>query len=51
MDDHAEALELVEVPVDGGQVDVRSLGLDLARQFLGRPVTLGCEQRVEEDST
>ena len=38
MDDDSEPLELVEVPVDGRQVDVGSAGLDLGSQLFGGPV-------------
>ena len=43
VDDDAEALELIEVAVDGRQVDVRGLLLHLGGQILGRVVTLGVE--------
>jgi hypothetical protein len=49
VDDHAEAFELVEVPVDGREVDVGGRGLDLGGQLLGRAVMATLEETAEEE--
>ena len=51
MDVEAQPLELIEVAVDGGDVDVGSLGLDLVTELLGRPVTFGGEEGTEEEAS
>ena len=47
--DDAEALQLVEVAVDGGEVDVGGLGLHFAGELLGRPVAFRREQRAQQE--
>jgi hypothetical protein len=49
VDHDAQALELVEVAVDGRGVHVGQLGLHGCRQLLGAPVLAGREERAEED--
>lgn len=51
MDDHTEPLEFVEVPVNGRQVDVRSVGLYLSGQLLGSPVPGTFEEAVHQQTT
>ncbi len=48
VDDHAQTLELIKVPVDGGQVDVRRLLLHLGGQLFGGVVILGVEKGTQE---
>jgi len=48
VDDDTEAFQLVEIPVDRGEVDIRGRGLDLGRQLLGRPVGPTLEEASEE---
>ena len=48
VNDYAEALELLQVPVDGRDGDVRGLSLNLGRQLLGRPVPRRLEQGADE---
>ena len=51
VDDDAQALQIVEIPVDGRHVDLGRDGLDLGPQFVGGPVPRGSEQRVEEEDS
>ena len=48
VDDHTEALQLVQVPVDRRHVDVRSPRLHLGGQILCSPVTTGVEEGVQQ---
>jgi len=50
MDDETEPLELIEVAIDGRDVDVGSLALDLVAELFGRPVAIGCEERTEQEA-
>jgi hydrogenase nickel incorporation protein HypA/HybF len=50
VDDDAQSLQLVEVAVDGGQVDVRSLLLDLCGQVFRRVVGLGLEECPQQET-
>jgi len=50
MDDDAQLLEVFEVPVDGGEVDIGGPGLHLAGQLLGRLVPLGAEDGLQEEA-
>ena len=49
MDDYAKALQLLEVPVDGGNVHVRGACANRLREFLRAQVTLGLEEDLEQD--
>ena len=48
VDDYAQLLQLLEVPIDGGQSDIRCLGLDRLGQLFSRPVARTVEQCLEE---
>jgi len=48
--DHAEPLELLQVAIDGGEVDVGRLGLDELGQLLGAAVPRHVEQGMEEEA-
>ena len=48
VDDHTEALQLVQVPVDRRHVDVRSPRLHLRGQILCSPVTTGVEEGMQQ---
>lgn len=48
MGDHAEALELVQIPIDGRDVHVGRRRLDLLGQFLGTQVPRMVEQDLHE---
>ena len=50
VDDHAQTLELVKVPVDGGQVDVRRLLLHQDGQFFSGVVLIGVEESTEKQA-
>ena len=49
--DDTEALQLVEVAVDGREVDVGGLGLHFAGELLGRPVAFRGKQRAQQEAT
>jgi hypothetical protein len=49
--DHAEPLELIEIAIDGRQVDVRGARLDSFRKLLGGQMLLGLEKGLEQDPT
>lgn len=51
VDDDAQALQIVEISVDGRHVDFGRDRLDLGPQFVGGPVPRGSEQRVEEEDS
>jgi hypothetical protein len=51
VDDDAEPFELLQVPVDGGQMHVGRVGLHFDRQLLGRTVLTVVEERLEEQSS
>ena len=51
VNDYAEALELLQVPVDGRDGDVRGMSLNLGRQLLGRPVPRRLEQGADEKTS
>ena len=42
--DHAQALERLQVPVDGGDVHLGVLGLHPGQELLGGGVAVGVEQ-------
>ena len=48
--DDAEALELIEVAIDGREVDVGVLRLHLGGQLFGCPVTAGGEECPEQNA-
>ncbi len=48
MHDNTQALELLEVPVDRRDRDVRCLSLNLRRQLLGGPVPLSLKERTDK---
>ena len=50
VDDHAQTFELVKVPVDGGQVDVRRLLLHQDGQFFSGVVLIGVEESTEKQA-
>ena len=50
VNDNTQSLQLVEVSIDGGQVDVGSLFLHLCGQIFCRMVTLGPEQGPQQQA-
>ena len=50
MDDDPEPFELLEVPVDGGEVDVGSSRLDDGRQILGAVMARVVEDGLQEQA-
>lgn len=48
MDDYPEALELLEIPVDGRERDVGRLVLDLGRELLGGSVHVSTKEAAHE---
>lgn len=49
MDHYSDPLQLLQVPVDRGEVNVRSAGLNGLGHLLGAQMSLGREQRFEND--
>jgi hypothetical protein len=51
MDDDAQLLEILQIPVDGREVDIGRPGLNPAGQLLSRLMAVSLKDRLEQQAT